>query len=146
MEQKKKCAHCKETKPIEEFAYSNRILKTRQKHCRDCMSRFNKNSYAKKGEQEKRKIYDNRKKRAEVAKQYIWDYLSTHPCVDCGESDPLLLEFDHKNPSNKKDNVSNMANGKSSIETIQKEIDKCVVRCVSCHRRKTAKEQGWFQG
>lgn len=146
MEHIKKCAHCKETKPIEAFAYSNRILQTRQKHCRDCMSQFNKASYAKKTEEERQKIYDNRRKRAEQARQYIWDYLSTHPCIACGETDPLLLEFDHKDPKSKRDHVSNLATGRHSLKTLQKEIDKCTVLCVACHRRKTAKEQGWFQG
>ena len=138
----KKCAHCKEFKPLNEFAYSNRILKTRQKHCRDCMSKFNKASYEK---ADKEKIYENRRKRAETARQYVWDYLSSHPCVDCGESDPRLLEFDHVS-GRKKDSVSQLATGRHSIETIQKEIDKCVVRCVACHRKKTYDDRGWFRG
>ena len=127
---------------MEEFAFSNRILKTRQKHCRSCMSKFNKASYEK---ADKEKIYDNRRKRAEAARQYVWDYLSTHPCVDCGESDPRLLEFDHVR-GRKKSAVSQLATGRHSIETIQKEIDKCVVRCVSCHRKKTYDDRGWFKG
>jgi hypothetical protein len=31
----------------------------------------------------------------EEGRQYVWSYLSTHPCVDCGESNPIVLESDH---------------------------------------------------
>ena len=43
----KKCAHCKKFKDEEGFAWSNKILRIRQKHCRDCMSEYNKASYQK---------------------------------------------------------------------------------------------------
>lgn len=141
----KQCAHCREVKPIEEFAYSNRLLGTRQKHCRACMSMFNKNSYDKKTAEERQKIYDNRTKRRENARQYVWDYLASHPCVDCGESDPRLLEFDHVR-GKKKAAISVLASGRYSLETIQAEIAKCEVRCTSCHRKKTYKDRGWFRG
>jgi hypothetical protein len=26
---------------------------------------------------------------------YLLDFFKTHPCVDCGEQDPIVLEFDH---------------------------------------------------
>ena len=141
----KQCVHCREEKPIEEFAYSNRLLGTRQKHCRACMRMFNKNSYDKKSPEERQKIYDNRTKRRENARQYVWDYLASHPCVDCGESDPRLLEFDHVR-GKKKAAISVLASGRHSIETIQAEIAKCEVRCTSCHRKKTYEDRGWFSG
>jgi len=75
----KQCAHCREFKPLDEFVYSNRLLGTRQKHCRDCISKFNKASYAKKKQKDKEKIYENRRKRGEAARQYVWEYLSNHP-------------------------------------------------------------------
>ena len=141
----KQRAHCKEFKHLDEFAYSNRILKSRQKHCRACMSDFNKASYNKRKTEYRQNIYDNREKRRLDNRQFVWDYLSTHPCVDCGERDPRLLEFDHVR-GNKKENISQLATGRYSIETIQKEISKCEVRCANCHRRKTHEERGWFSG
>jgi hypothetical protein len=38
-----------------------------------------------------------------------------------------------------------MYQGRYSLDALQKEIDKCVVRCANCHRRKTAKESGFWK-
>lgn len=64
------------------------------------------------------------------------EWLSKHPCVDCGESDPIVLEFDHVR-GDKIGNVSDMVNSCYSWRRILEEIAKCVVRCANCHRRAT---------
>jgi hypothetical protein len=70
----------------------------------------------------------------------------THPCIDCGESDPIVLEFDHREGEKKLAAVSTlMTQMKASLKTIKAEIVKCDVRCANCHRRKTAKERGWYK-
>lgn len=76
-------------------------------------------------------------------RQFIWDYYSTHPCLDCGESDPLVLEPDHCNGI-KLANVSKLVHNTRSIKVIQAEIDKCEIVCANCHRRRTARTQGWY--
>lgn len=78
----------------------------------------------------------------ESNRRYIFEYLLEHPCVDCGESNPLVLEFDHVR-GKKRFSISSVMNSTYRIETIQKEIDKCEVRCANCHRRKTAQEWDW---
>lgn len=78
-----------------------------------------------------------------IVRQWVFDYLKTHPCIDCDESDPIVLEFDHR--SNKKMNIAEMIGTGYSVETIQAEIDKCDVRCSNCHKRKTAKDFGWYK-
>lgn len=72
----------------------------------------------------------------------LWRYLADHPCVDCGESDPVVLEFDHL--FDKSYNVSQMVSNSFAWETVEREIAKCEVRCASCHLRKTAREQGIY--
>jgi hypothetical protein len=73
-------------------------------------------------------------------KEWIYDYLSSNPCVDCGENDPLRLEFDHR--SEKHFNIGKSFIGKAkNIEIVQSEIAKCDVRCANCHKVKTHKEQ-----
>jgi 5-methylcytosine-specific restriction endonuclease McrA len=72
----------------------------------------------------------------------LWQFLSCHPCVDCGESDPVVLEFDHTR--DKRANVSQMVSGGLAWPTVELEIAKCEVRCVNCHLRKTAREIGIY--
>lgn len=68
-------------------------------------------------------------------KEFISEYLSNNSCVDCGEKDIIVLEFDHIN--DKKYNIADMIQTGYSLATIKKEIDKCEVRCANCHRRIT---------
>lgn len=76
----------------------------------------------------KKRMADKLSKRS-----FVVEYKSKNPCVDCGESEPCFLQFDHVK-GNKKDSVSNMINKNSSLDSIMKEIDKCEIRCVKCHR------------
>lgn len=83
------------------------------------------------------------KKQADLArlrnrnKKHIKAYLKNHPCVDCGETDIIVLQFDHVR-GKKRGNVSDMVNN-CSIETLDIEISKCKVRCANRHTRKTKK-------
>jgi hypothetical protein len=72
---------------------------------------------------------------------FIREYLLGHPCVDCGERNPALLEFDHQR--DKLREVSRMAWSSVPLEALTREIAKCEVRCVNCHTRRTAQQMGW---
>ena len=82
-------------------------------------------------------------KRSRIAKtkaikrnrKFIDEYLRSHPCTDCGFKDIRCLEFDHI--KNKFKPISLMVQNGSSIKNIEKEIEKCEVRCANCHRIKT---------
>lgn len=139
----KQCAHCKQFKDEEEFAWHNKILKVRQKQCRDCMREFNRATYEKQGSERTEKLKQYNRLRIEAAQDFVWNYLATHPCVECGETDPRVLEFDHVSGGKKK-NISDMVRGGHGIESIAAEIAKCEVRCANCHRRKTHTERGWY--
>ena len=66
----------------------------------------------------------------------VWDYLSVHPCVDCGESDPVVLDFDHRDPKEKYKTISQIKTYRLGIHILDAEIKKCDVRCANCHRRR----------
>lgn len=89
----------------------------------------------------KRKYWREIKRKARARnKRYILAYLQKHPCVDCKEGDPVVLEFDHVR-GNKIDTISNLAfKYTSSLKRITEEIKKCQVRCANCHRRRHARE------
>lgn len=75
-------------------------------------------------------------------KRFIWTYLASHYCIDCGERDPVVLEFDHVR--DKKFVISAMGQSKT-LKDVQEEIKKCVIRCANCHRRKTALQLRWHK-
>ena len=141
----KQCNHCGNLKDDSEFNWRYKSLGIRSSTCRTCKAKFDSNYYKSRSIEHSQKVNQSRAIRRDEARQFIYSFLSTHPCIDCGETDPLLLEFDHVR-GQKKVAVSQMVGQGYSIESIQNEIAKCEVRCVSCHRRKTYQQQGWFQG
>lgn len=68
----------------------------------------------------------------------LHQYYLSHPCVDCGETDPVVLvvlECDHL--QDKLMDVSNMIRRVWAWRRIALEIAKCDVVCANCHRRRT---------
>jgi hypothetical protein len=57
-------------------------------------------------------------------------------CQLCGfkHSTRRPFDFHHVNPENKKYKISKMAKESISMETIKREIDKCIFICSNCHR------------
>lgn len=78
----------------------------------------------------------------ESKRMWVCEYLSEHPCVDCGEDDILVLEFDHRGDEPKHRDVSVIMNSTYSIKALQAEVAKCDVRCANCHKRKSYERLG----
>lgn len=70
---------------------------------------------------------------------YLIEYFKTHPCVDCGEGDPVVLEFDHL-----RDKSFDVGTGLRDRpwQSVLAEMKKCEVVCANCHRRRTASRRG----
>jgi hypothetical protein len=77
-----------------------------------------------------------------ACKLLAYDYLMTHPCVDCGEGDPVVLDFDHIDPATKTGEISWFIR-RQDLAGLATEIEKCEVRCANDHRRKTARDFGY---
>lgn len=138
----KKCSCCRELKKYEEFS-KDRSRKDGLRHlCKICDARRTSQYYADNRDKRHASIKKRAKKVSRENKFKILEFLKNNPCVDCGEANPLVLEFDHVRGT-KKTEVCRLAMKGYCWETVKKEIDKCEVRCANCHRIKTIQELGW---
>lgn len=80
-------------------------------------------------------------KAKQEVQSFLREFLLKNPCVDCGESDIIVLEFDHKAGEDKKFNIGECVRKGFSMKLIAEEVEKCEVRCANCHRRKTYKDR-----
>lgn len=66
------------------------------------------------------------------------DLRKAAPCTDCGGRFPSeVMEFDHLDASNKKDDVTVLVRALKTHEVVLAEIDKCELVCANCHRIRT---------
>ena len=104
------CKECGIEKEVSEYYSSNG--KTR-KVCKKCVRKAQNEKY-------------------HCHQKWLNDFKQTHPCVKCGCDKFYLIDFHHINPKEKDYSISDNPN--ASIETILKELEKCVSLCANCHR------------
>lgn len=134
----RKCCECKKTKPIDQFSFKRKADNLHHSACKTCFRKRMRTEYR------KNKFYYTNKaniRRRELSKKLL-EFLNGKSCVDCGEDDLVVLDFDHAR--GKKDReVSNMIRDGIGWTKILKEIKKCDICCSNCHRRRTAKKFNW---
>ena len=106
--------------------------------CKKDQAAASKRHYEENKEKIKKRSYLRNKNQRSTAKAYVDCIKSISKCIDCGEDNPLVLDFDHVRGIKIKC-ISNMVRNSYSIDTIQKEMNKCEVRCSNCHRIVTHK-------
>lgn len=89
-------------------------------------------------------LYKAQKRHRIKIRREVLNFLSDKQCVDCGEKDPIVLDFDHKDQKEKFKTVANMLSGHYSWKSVLSEIDECEIRCANCHRRRTYKQLKCF--
>ena len=131
------CRCCKKEKLIFEFPKKSTL-------CKCCTKTYNQKWYGKEENKQKtkRKVNISKEKQKEKLQQYVYNYLLKHPCTDCGNSDPLVLQFDHL--KDKRSTIAKLVANVVSLDSLKKEIEKCEIRCANCHILKTAKDFNWF--
>ena len=138
------CARCHTEKPLDAFPIKNRSRGTRVSYCVPCRSDYGKEHYRQNMSYYVLKAALARKRSRFINQGLVDEHLRAHPCVDCGETDLVVLDFDHVDPALKDAEV-----GRLQFETgpdrLRREMDKCVIRCGNCHRLRTARQFGWWR-
>jgi hypothetical protein len=135
----KRCCTCKQVKPLGEFNRRAAARDGRQPSCRDCNKAYHYAHWERHLAQIKQR---NRRIRAENRDRMV-EFLRAHPCADCGETDIVVVEFDHLR--DKSWNVGSMVSHNSEWARILEEIAKCEVVCANCHRRRTARRANTYR-
>jgi hypothetical protein len=138
--QLRRCGRCSQSKPLAEFAWRRKACGQRDNYCRACRADYKQEHYA---ANRARYIAAALRRSRAIAHEraaYLVEFFRTRPCSDCGETDPLVLEFDHL-----RDKSFNIAKGlrDHSWQAVLDEIDKCDVVCANCHRRRSALRAGF---
>jgi hypothetical protein len=134
-----KCYRCGLYKAADDFAWRRKAKSQRDSFCRPCRSAYHREHYL----ANRQRYIDQqavRRKRIHAERTtYLLEYFKSHPCVDCGEQDPVVLEFDHLRDKEFEIGANLSVRSWSSILA---EIEKCDVVCANCHRKRTAARRG----
>jgi len=139
----KLCIVCKQIKRDTAFWKKLNAKDKLQPYCKVCNKKKWLIYYHANKENLSRGIKAIQKRGVKKRTQFIMDYLKNKKCVDCGEANPLVLQFDHQRDKIK--SVMHMVAHNYSLKKIKKEITKCQIRCANCHMIKTGKERNYMR-
>ena len=130
------CGRCGGRKPDTEFAHRRKALGQLDNYCRPCRAAYKHAHYAANGRRYIDSARERKRALASARASLLVGFFGSHPCVDCGERDPVVLEFDHVDVK-----LFNVSKGlrDHSWQAVLDEIAKCDVVCANCHRRRTAR-------
>ena len=138
----KRCGRCGKKRDTKHF--NKKCGDRLQSMCRDCQHKKFKKYYQENKAHHCSSVSQRKKELNAENQLRLLGYLRDHPCCDCGEKDPVVLEFDHV-AGKKKDCVTRMLTQGYSWEALEKEIGKCLVRCANCHKRRHVLENGSYR-
>ena len=139
----KTCSKCKTEKDIKNFKRrSGNRSHNYVSWCVECKQSYDR---IKINEKLKDKDFANahyakRRLDQRLRKAFVENYLGANPCIKCGENDIEILDFDHRDRSEKEYSIAKMYSSIKSEKAIMAEIAKCDVLCGNCHRHKTMHE------
>jgi len=143
----KRCTLCHDLFPLTEFNKKSKSPDGLQDVCRECNRARARRYYAENRDKHLKVVMARVKASRRASQDYIGAHLVEHPCVDCGETDLRVLDFDHRPGVDKAGDVMRLVRHGHSLRKIQAEMAKCDIRCRNCHARVTYERSGnsWRQ-
>jgi ferredoxin len=138
----RRCGRCGESKPTDAFAWRRKARGQLDNYCRPCRADYKQEHYRAHKQRYVANAAKRRRTEMEARIGFLLRFFSENPCVDCGEQDPVVLEFDHL--GHKEFNVAKGIRDRN-WESVLAEISKCEVVCANCHRRRTARRGGFLR-
>ncbi len=124
------CSKCKRELPLEDFRWRNKAKGIKHSQCKECESKRERERY--KNDADRRAGIINRDAKYKSRNNEYLCQIKAQGCAKCGDKRIYVLDFHHLDKSQKEDNINNLRT--CSLETLQKEVEKCVVLCSNCHR------------
>jgi len=81
--------------------------------------------------------------RLERVQRFVFEYLLSHPCVDCQQKNPIVLEFYHL--PDQKFPVVDEIDIAIPLDVLENNLNQCIVRCENCNRIKMHKGESWYR-
>ena len=145
----KTCTGCGDPKPETYFYLQDKMTGRRHAECKDCYSEhrkaYYKSHYLKYGEMYRERAKIRRARIKRELQQKMMRYLADKSCLQCGENDTCVLDFDHINPQEKSFSIARATTNGLEWDKILTEISKCQILCANCHRKRTAMSNGWYK-
>lgn len=129
----KLCPCCGSSKDESEY---NKKRAGLQPYCKLCQRNRARKQYLENKEQQLKTIRKGKKARQATSREYILE-LFKGGCVDCGITDPEVLEWDHLR--DKEQLISKLLAEGPSKARLDKELAKCDLVCANCHKKRTYK-------
>ena len=131
MSDKKVCSKCKRELEVSNFRWKNKSKGLLHSQCKDCQKAQEKIHY-----QESKERQESVRSTAEFQKErniLLVEKARQCGCKKCGETRFYVLDFHHRDPSQKEYTINRMIKS-ASFDKLLQEIEKCDVLCANCHR------------
>jgi hypothetical protein len=131
------CPNCGVTRSAADFT-------DRGTRCLDCRRAAGRAHYGANREYYLAKARRRTERVVQETRAWLLTYFREHPCVDCGNDDVRVLEFDHRDGATKLRAIAVLAGQGFGLARVKAEIEQCDVRCANCHRIRTDGQRGWW--